>query len=135
MNVMINYGGNIIEINDESRFFVKLNKRTVAYIPLIGYGYFEGTNNEEWAECGIRENGFSNDDTPYKIDLIPCSEAFSPVTFYWESFIKLLNSGDIIYKANEYMDVVPYRIETRIPNSCATIVEEGTIVADVREYV
>ena len=134
MNVMIPCNGNTIEVNEDSRFFIKRNRRRAVYMPFIGYTYYTETNDIEWVECYIRENGFSDDDIPYKVDLIPCDEAFAPVTFYWVSFTKLLESGDIIYKANDYMGVVPYRTVTRIPNSCATLVEEGTIVADVREY-
>ena len=129
MNIKIPYGENTIEINEDSRFFVKTHRNRMLF---AHYSVIE--NDDEWTECTIRENGYSNDNTPYKVDLIPCDDTFSSVTFYWESFIKLLNSGEIIYKANEYMDVVPYRVETRIPNSCATIVEEGTMVVDVREY-
>lgn len=152
MSIFRDYAKEIIRIDDKeytidrnTRFFVKMVKQDIINFPGIGLMYFGKTyginnNNEEWTECYINEDEYlvnfgSEKDSPYKIKLTACDQAFGSETYYYQDFISLIKSGHILIKENEFQRPVPYRFVTNIPNSCATIVEEGTVVVDIRNYI
>lgn len=134
-----------VTIDRNSRFFVKMARRDLIRLPFIGITYFGKTYNgvndkEEWTECYINENEFlvnmnDKENPPYKIKLTACDQSFGSETFYWLDFLSLLRDGYILLKENEFQMPIPYKNITPIPNSCATIVEEGTIVVDIRDYI
>jgi hypothetical protein len=134
-----------VTIDRNSRFFVKMVRRDFINVPFIGVTYFGKTysgdnNREEWVECYINEDQFlvnmnDEENPPYKIKLTACDQSFGSETFYWESFLSMLRGGYILLKENEFQRPIPYKNITPIPNSCATIVEEGTVVVDVRDYI
>ena len=134
-----------VTIDRNSRFFVKMVRRDLICVPFIGVTYFGKTYNgandkEEWTECYINEDEFlvnmnDKEHPPYKIKLTACDQSFGSETFYWLDFLSLLRDGHILLKENEFQRPIPYKNITPIPNSCATIVGEGTVVVDVRDYI
>lgn len=134
-----------VTIDRNSRFFVKMVRRDLICLPFIGITYlgktYGGDNiKEEWVECYINEDEFlvnmdDKEHPPYKIKLTACDQSFGSETFYWLDFLSLLKNGFILVKENEFQRPIPYKKVTPIPNSCATIVEEGTVVVDVRDYI
>ena len=138
----IEVGGEKIRLTLNTRFFVKLKPFDFTYFPGIGWTYFGKTyggnnDNEEWTECYINEDEYLVDfnDSPYKIKLTACDQRFGSETFYYSDFISLIKSGHILIKENEFQRVVPFKEITRIPNSCAVLVTEGTTVVDIRDYM
>lgn len=134
-----------ITIDRNSRFFVRMVRRDMICLPFIGLTYFGktyggDTNKEEWVECYINEDEFlinmnDEENPPYKIKLTACDQSFGSETFYWLDFLSMLRDGYILVKENEFQQIIPYKNVIPIPNSCATIVEEGTIVVDIRDYI
>lgn len=130
-----------VTIDRNTRFFVNMVRRELCSLPFVGITYFgSGNNTEEWAECYINEDEYlidmnNKECSPYKIKLTACEQAFGSKTFYWETFISLLKDGHILVKENEFQTVIPYRQIVPMPNSCAVIVEEGTTVVDIRDYI
>lgn len=134
-----------VTIDRNSRFFVKMVRRDLICLPFIGITYFGKTYGgdnvkEEWVECYINEDEFlinmnDEENPPYKIKLTACDQSFGSETFYWLDFLSMLRGGDILFKENEFQKPVPYKNITPVPNSCATIVEEGTVLVDVRDYI
>ena len=133
-----------VTITRNTRFFVPMTKLERFAFPFVGLTLSMrsyGSDTEmEWVECYINEDEYlinMNDgkDPPYKIKLTACDQSYGSETYYWTDFLSLLREGNIKVKESDFDVVVPYRRVNNIPNSCATIVEEGTVVVDVRNYM
>lgn len=133
-----------ITITRNTRFFVQMSRLSLVNIPGVcsmhfGRIYTGDDADLEWTECYINEDEYlidMNDNTcPYKIKLTACDQSFGSETYYWTDFISLVKSRTILIKNNEFECPMPYKIQIPIPNSCAMIVEEGTAIIDIRDYI
>ena len=135
-NTVVKVNNEEIIITGKTRFFIQMNRKN--YMPIINdyFGKINNSNTMEWTECYIDETtypiDFSNENDIYKIELTSIDESFGSQIFYYSDFIQLIKDGCVIVKTNPFQKPINTKLIENIPNSCATIITETTVVVDTR---